>query len=319
MTKQKSPFQPSRRNLALVAVAAIAVYVLLPQIGNFRSSWELLRHPDPVYTALAVALTFATYLAGTGTYCLLAFRRLRFGRTFLVQLAAMFINRLLPAGIGALGANYLYLRHEKHKSSQAASVVAINNLWGFIGHGLVLALTLLLIPGDSMISPGRPGANQTFLLEALVLALIVLLGAALLFGWHKIVNALQDIRKQLFSYRKRPLSLIAALGTSATLTLCNVMCLFFCLQALGLSLSFAAVLLVFTFGVGTGAAVPTPGGLGGFEAGLAAGFVAYGIDAAPALAAALLYRLVSYWLPLPVGLAAFVMCQGKRLFSANPA
>jgi uncharacterized protein (TIRG00374 family) len=316
MSQAKPAFYPSRRNLLVLALVAIAVYVLLPQLGDFRSSWQLLQHPDPFLTLIAILLTFGTYMAGTGTYSFLAFKPLRFWRTLLVQLAAMFINRLLPAGIGALGANYLYLRHERHKASQAVSVVAVNNLLGFTGHSLLVFVTLSLFPGSSMIDANRSGTNQTLLLEVLALLVIILITAGLLLGRHKVKRALKDVKTQLLSYRHRPLSLVAALSTSVALTLCNVLCLYFCAAALGIHLSFAAVLLVFTFGVGTGAAVPTPGGLGGFEAGLAAGFVAYGIDAGPALAAALLYRLISYWLPLVSGLLAFIVCQKQNLFNA---
>lgn len=317
MRQQKTPLQPNRRNIVLLVLVALGLYILLPQIGGFRSSRQLLQHPNAGYTALAIILTFGTYAAGTGTYCLLAFKKLRVGQTFLAQLAAMFVNRLLPAGIGAVGANYLYLRHEKHTASQAASVVAINNIWGFTGHGLLVGVTLLLIPGTSMIGQGHHDANFTLIGEALLVLGVVLGGAGLLFGRKRVAGAISDFKMQLLSYRKRPLRLILALCTSMLLTLCNVLCLFFCLKALGMDLSFAAVLLVFTFGVGTGAAVPTPGGLGGFEAGLAAGFVAYGIDASPALAAALLYRLVSYWLPLAAGLMAFIMCQRQKLFTLS--
>lgn len=317
MAEQKPRFYPSRQHLLLLALVAIGVYVLLPQIGDFRSSWQLLRHPQASYTAVAVLLTFGTYLAGAGTYRFLAFRPLKYGRTVLVQLAAMFVNRLLPAGIGALGANYLYLRRERHKASQAVSAVAVNNLLGFTGHALVLSLTLLFFPGDSMLSTGRHGTSQILILEAVAALAVILIVAGLLFGRRKVAKTLQDIKTQLFSYRHRPWSLLGGLVTSTALTLCNVLSLLCCFQALGLSLSFAAVLLVFSFGVGTGAAVPTPGGLGGFEAGLAAGFVAYGIDPGAALAAALLYRLVSYWLPLAAGLPAFIVCQRRGLFSVK--
>jgi glycosyltransferase 2 family protein len=319
MTQRKRSFYPSRRHLVWFALTALAVYVLLPQIGDFRSSWQLLQHPQASWTAIAVLLTFATFVAGTGTYCFLAFRRLLFGRTLLVQLAAMFINRLLPAGIGALGANYLYLRRERHTASQAVSVVAVNNLLGFVGHGLLVLVVLLVFPGSSLTSPTRYSANQTLILAVAALVAIVLVITGFLFGRNKVAQTVQDIKKQLFSYRHRPWVLLGALATSMTLTLCNVLCLFYCLHALGLELSFAAVLLVFTFGVGTGAAVPTPGGLGGFEAGLAAGFVAYGLDPAVALAAALLFRLISYWLPLITGLAAFIICHRQRLFGTATA
>lgn len=49
----------------------------------------------------------------------------------------------------------------------------------------------------------------------------------------------------------------------------------------------------------------------GAEAGLVAGFVAYGIPADRALAIALLYRFLTYWLPLLPGFVAFVIVQRR--------
>jgi uncharacterized protein (TIRG00374 family) len=51
----------------------------------------------------------------------------------------------------------------------------------------------------------------------------------------------------------------------------------------------------------------TPGGLGFVEAGLTATLALAGVGAAAAVLATFAYRLVSYWLPLPVGLGAFVV------------
>jgi uncharacterized protein (TIRG00374 family) len=49
----------------------------------------------------------------------------------------------------------------------------------------------------------------------------------------------------------------------------------------------------------------TPGGLGFVEAGLTAMLTLAGVPAGAAVLATFAYRLFSYWLPLPVGLAAF--------------
>jgi uncharacterized protein (TIRG00374 family) len=49
----------------------------------------------------------------------------------------------------------------------------------------------------------------------------------------------------------------------------------------------------------------TPGGLGFVEAGLTAMLALAGVSAGAAVLATFVYRLFSYWLPLPVGLGAF--------------
>jgi uncharacterized protein (TIRG00374 family) len=51
----------------------------------------------------------------------------------------------------------------------------------------------------------------------------------------------------------------------------------------------------------------TPGGLGFVEAGLTATLVLAGVSAGDALVTTLVYRLLTFWLPLPIGaLAAFI-------------
>ena len=100
-------------------------------------------------------------------------------------------------------------------------------------------------------------------------------------------------------------------------TVFNVLALIFCLLALGVSMPFVVAAVILSVGVGAGVATPTPGGLGGFEAGLVAGFVAYDIDESTALAAALLYRFISYWIMLLFGALAFYEAQRTNIFSKS--
>jgi uncharacterized membrane protein YbhN (UPF0104 family) len=313
MKPETSKPRINRRYLLIVLLLVVAVYVLVPQIGDFRSSWHLLRRPVPGWTALAIGLTMTTYLSGAATYWLLAFHPLRYGQTVLVQLAAMFINRLLPGGIGAVGANYTYLRRRHHTGAQSAGVVAINNLLGALGHGILVIFTLLAVSGQTALAPSY-GHSVSLWLKVAAAAIVVLGGLALAFGRRKFMRQISELGDQLRSYRQRPWRLPAALLSSMALTLGNVFCLSVCALALGVHLPFAIILLVFTFGIGAGTATPTPGGLGGFEAGLAAGFITYHVASPAALAIALLYRLVSYWLPLGFGALAFVICQRQKLF-----
>ena len=56
----------------------------------------------------------------------------------------------------------------------------------------------------------------------------------------------------------------------------------------------------------------TPGGLGFVEAGLVGLLALAGVDAGTAAVATLGYRLVSYWLPLPAGLVAYILARRRR-------
>jgi hypothetical protein len=61
----------------------------------------------------------------------------------------------------------------------------------------------------------------------------------------------------------------------------------------------------------------TPGGLGFVEAGLTGLLILAGVSAGDAAAATLAYRLVSYWLPLPAGLAGYWL--GRHRYGSGPA
>jgi uncharacterized protein (TIRG00374 family) len=75
--------------------------------------------------------------------------------------------------------------------------------------------------------------------------------------------------------------------------------------ALGATLSLIQVIVVFTVGVAAASVTPTPGGIGGAEAGLAAALTGTGMTADLAISIALLYRLITYWLPIIPGFICF--------------
>jgi undecaprenyl-diphosphatase len=258
-----------------------------------------------------------SYVAAAGNYCILAFRPLAYGRTLLIQLAGMFVNRLLPAGIGSISVNYLNLRQSRHNGAQAASVVAANNGLGIIGNSLLLVL--LLIPLHDRLPPMQLGhIGDLKLIVPVIIVVAAILWAVFYTRYRKqLLRNLESFGHQLLAYRHRRRRLFFGLLCSIGLTMSNVLSLWFCILAMHISLPFIAVLIVFSFGMVLGAATPTPGGLGGVEAGLVAGLVAYHVDSAPALAAVLVYRLISYWLPLIAGAIALFISQRHGYLSLS--
>jgi uncharacterized protein (TIRG00374 family) len=298
----------------LVAVAGL--YLILPQLGVFHLSWRVLRRtrfPDLIFVA---GFTAATYLAAAANYYLLAFRNLRYGRTVIMQLASMFAGRLLPASVGGIGVNYAYLRKARQSPAQAASQITVNNTLGFVGHMLLVGIVLALWHAQ-LAAPRLPHLEH-FSWTSIVLIIALLAGFGLLIAMGQLRRRLEQgvgrVLKQVLAYRHHPWRLGTVLLVSVSLTMCNVLGLYFAALSLGVSISLAAVLVVFTLGVTLGTVTPTPGGLGGVEAGLIAGLIAYHVSSTDALAVVLLYRLVSYWLALLVGAGAFVLAERRGYF-----
>ena len=70
-----------------------------------------------------------------------------------------------------------------------------------------------------------------------------------------------------------------------------------------------AAALVYLVGSAVATAAPTPGGLGATEAALVAGYTAIGVAGSTAFAAVMLFRLITFWLPILPGWFALVNLQ----------
>jgi len=86
----------------------------------------------------------------------------------------------------------------------------------------------------------------------------------------------------------------------------DFLCLYAALLAVGARPPLYVALLAYSAAQLLGQIPLTPGGLGLVEAGLTGTLALAGVAAAPAALATLAYRLASYWLPLPLGLAAWL-------------
>ncbi len=95
-----------------------------------------------------------------------------------------------------------------------------------------------------------------------------------------------------------------ALGWAGTNWVLDCACLVVAFVAVGTPVPWRVVLLAYGAGQLATNLPITPGGLGVVEGSLTIALVAYGGDQAGTAAAVLLYRLLSFWLPLPLGWGA---------------
>jgi uncharacterized membrane protein YbhN (UPF0104 family) len=140
------PLGFSIKNVLFLAMFLLLIYVVLPQLKEFHSSTSIIKHADLTYLLIALVIFFSTYTMSAASYVILAKKKLHFGRTVAISVVSMFVNRLLPAGLGAIGLSYKYLRKNKHTIPEASAVIAVNNIMGIISHLLLLGITLLVVP-----------------------------------------------------------------------------------------------------------------------------------------------------------------------------
>ncbi len=297
------------RPAASLIFTGLVVAFVLQNWQKFGESLQVMRSVPLANFVSSIPLFALTFILAAFAYSFLSFRKLKLRELFVVELAAAAVNRLIPSGLGGLGLHGLYLHKRGHSTAQATAVVSINNLIGMIMH--VSVLGAILLTG----SAGQFRLGWQFSQGWVLLGTITLLTTILCikpvrrklksFG-H---NLLQSFRR----YERQPHKLLYAGLALLGLTLTNLLVLHLAASSFGVWLDVPSLFLVYTAGVFVGAAVPTPGGLAGVEAGLVGGFFAYGITGTTALAIALAFRLVTYWLPLLPGFIALLLVRRQKL------
>lgn len=300
------------KNASALIIALLALYLLVPSLSSFSGSFTTLRTGDIAFLGLGVLFWLVTFLAAALVYTRISSRLLSYKKTLLVQVATGFTNRLAPSGSGAIGLNVRYLIKNGNSPVQAGALVTVNNLLGFVGTAVLLAAVALVSP-DSLTNALKNVRPPSAIMALIVIACLAIgLGFLAVFG-AKLLGKIRRTAALMAEYvRHHPLRLVWALVASLSLTACYAAALYSVGLAFNVHMTLVQTFLVLTFGVASATITPTPGGLGGAEAGLVAALVAIGITPHQALTVALTYRFIVYWLPLLPGFVCFQIAWRRK-------
>jgi glycosyltransferase 2 family protein len=297
-----------RWRTVLTTVALIAAaYLLLGQISKVNLLGTL-RHTNPAWFAVAVVASAVTYFAAAQNLAAFVPKRLSPVRGFLVQLSSAFVGVAMPPTVGHVAVNARYLHREQVDEGSISAAVALSQIVNVVTTVLLLvAFGLLTGSGLSRfkIAPGGDvviGLAVIAAVAAVLLAvpqtrtkLIGLVWPHLRRAWPRLLDALS-----------RPLRLAASSGANLLLTAAYLLAFIAALRAVGAHPAILPAAVVYLAGNAVGSAAPTPGGLGGVEAVLVAGLSAMGIPAAEAISGVLVFRVATFWLPIPAGYLSYL-------------
>ncbi len=299
------------RRIVSVVILLLFAFAILKNWSRIIDSLDELNGLSIPVVLATMALMSLTFLLAALSYSLLSFRRLSLGELLIVEMAAAFINRIMPSGIGGLGAHGLYLHKRKHTAAEATAVVSANNLLGMSVH--VLLLTLILVAGRNFVF-FNPGWSAIRGWTSLGIVIIALGAASLPPVRKKVIGFGRNLIVSLRGYQRQPHQVFFAAIALAGLTLTNLLIFTTVSWALGIGIDVTTLFIIYSVGVLVGTAVPTPGGLAGVEAGLVVGLMSYGTSSELAIAATLAFRLITYWFPLVPGAFALLLARKRHLF-----
>ena len=302
-------FRP-RTVITLVALI-VAAWLLVGRLGSLDLA-TVLTTANWAWLPLLIAASALTYLAAAFALDAYVRQRLPIGSTTLAQLAASFTGFIMPPAVGGIAVNVRFLRKRGLSTAAAGLAIGLNQVVNSLSH-IVLLVILAAITGSSA-DHSLPIPGWVFIVLG---GATVLAGAALALpavrSWAAthVVRPVRDALPQLLDLVTHPRKLAQALGGALLINVGYIAALYFATLAFRGHLSLLAVALVYLAGGAVGSLAPTPGGLGAVEAALSAGLTAAGMPAAAALSAVLLYRIATFWLPVPAGWVALHWLQGR--------
>ncbi|SDQ54280.1 conserved hypothetical protein [Thermostaphylospora chromogena] len=300
-------FRP--RSIVTIVGSTMAAYILLSQLSRVNLV-QIVTTAEWAWSGVALVAAGMSYVAAALMLKGFVPETLPLGRTVLVQFAGSFVKLVAPAAVGIVAINTRYLQKRGIPPGQAVSSVGASQVVGLAFH-ILLLLLFAYLTGTTAATALTPSRGLLAVLLAVGVTVLIVLSVPPLRRMltTRMRSLFSGVVPRLLDVLQSPRKIAEGFSGTLLLTLAFVVCLDACVRAFGESISFAAVAVVFLAGNAIGSAAPTPGGLGAVETSLVVGLTLFGVNSGIATSAVLLYRLLTFWLPVLVGWAAFTHLQ----------
>jgi uncharacterized protein (TIRG00374 family) len=322
-------------SVSVVVLILIGWFILVPQYGKALDALNSLEQIALFPALVAVGLELASLLANSAlTASVIGADRPRYITLLRIDLTNLGISHTVPGGgFVAAAARFRLLGLAGVPPADALTAAAIETtgsnlvLGAIFGIGLVLSLTSF--------------ATSAYYVVAASAMLALLVGAGLgvwlltrhtdraVHGARRLVrhvplvsedraeSFVRTMGDQVRELLTDPRRMAVALLLAAASWLLDAAALWLILAAFGVRLNVGALLTVYGLGSILAMLPLTPGGLGIVEGVMVPAFVGLGAPPATALLGVVGWRLLEFWLPMPLGLFAYLSLRLGVLRSAG--
>jgi undecaprenyl-diphosphatase len=307
----RSPVRPA--TVAILATGGVAVYLLLPEFASIGEVRSVIARANWVWLGIAAVCGELAIVANAWTILGAARDPLPVGRTVGVQVAAAFTGRTTVAAVGYYAILMSFLERLGLRRTDAVGVLILNRA----ATTLVTALATVL--GVLVIGHAVPVGNLSVPWWAVAAAAGLVAAAAAFLAspygrrrvWRRVVAMTRQLLTAMGPTLRQPLRWVQLVGGEVAFLAFTAAGIVATLSAIGAHFSLVPVVGVYIVASNLGQLLPTPGGLGAVEGALVAGLSAIGIPAPTAIAAALISRVLTFWLPVVPGVVAFRLLQRR--------
>jgi glycosyltransferase 2 family protein len=300
------------RTVASAIALTFAGYLLIGEVSGADIVGTLSR-ANPAWFAVAVLGSAVTYLAAAENLAAFVPKHLSIVRGFAVQLSTAFVGVALPPTVGHVAVNARYLHGQHVDDDSIAAAVTLSQVVNIVTTVLLLIIFALLT--GSGLSRFKIAPGTDVLIGVVVIAAIIVILVAVPQTRARLTEIvwprLRSIGPRLVDAVSHPLRLAISAGANLVLTAAYLVAFIAALRAVGAHPALLPAAVVYLAGNAVGSAAPTPGGIGGVEAVLAAGLTAIGVPAHEAIPGVLLFRVATFWLPIPAGWVSYVLLRRR--------
>ncbi|MEA2311879.1 MAG: putative heme transporter [Solirubrobacteraceae bacterium] len=312
---------------AFLVLAIAALYFLLPQLAGLKNTWHRVENGSPWWLALALAFgvgMFAGYVGMfRGIFLRAGANRIGWQASYQITMAGLAASRIFAAG----GAGGLVLTAWALRRSGMPRRLVADKTLTFLILTYLPYMGALIVCGFGLnfgLFSGTAPFGLT-VVPAMVAVVLTALGVAT-------VLVPTDLQRRLdgFAGRRGRLARVAqklanapaaasagmrdalahlrhpdpALAGAILFWGFQVAVLWAAFRAFGAAPPLAVLTMAFFVGM-FGNLLPMPGGVGGVEGGMIASLAAFDIEAGQAVVAVLVFRAVTFWLPMVPGVVAY--------------
>jgi uncharacterized protein (TIRG00374 family) len=323
------------QTLLVVLLLLVGIYFLFPKLVGLGDALSKLGEAEPVWIGVAIGFEIAAvaaYIALFKTVVGGEALRLTWAETYEINMAGVAATRIFSAaGAGGIALTYWALRKAGMRRHEVARrMVAFLTLQYVFYPVALIVFGVLLRTG---VLPGKHSVELT-VIPAGVAGLLLVVGVLVALIppdlSKRVVGLARGPRSRamgekvaripatvgegvrfglglLISPSRGGLAVIAAVGYWAT----NIGILWASFKAFGVHVPLAVVVQGFFLGMVGNLFPLAPGGVGAVDAGMIGAFVLFGIPEETVFPAILVYRFVAFWLPIPLGVVAFLQLRTR--------
>jgi undecaprenyl-diphosphatase len=299
--------------IAILAAGGLAVYLLLPEFSSLGEVRSVIARADPLWLTVAALCGELAVVANSWTILGSARDPLPLGRTVGVQVAAAFTGRTTIAAVGYYAILMAFLERLGLRRTDAVGILILNRA-ATTAVTVVATVVGLLVVG-SAVPLGNVSIPWWAVAAAVGLVVAAVAFLASPYGrrrvWRRVTAMTRQLWEAMGPTLRKPLRTVQLVGGEVAFLAFTAAGVVATLAAIGAHFSVVAVVGVYIVASNLGQLLPTPGGLGAVEGGLVAGLTAVGIPTSTAIAAALVSRVLSFWLPVLPGIVAFRLLQHR--------